>query len=59
MQEQETRAIGRAIVFLHSEIGYTPPPPIYWNHRISAEMRINLFGSASYGQNPDVKELRA
>jgi hypothetical protein len=40
------------------KIGYTPLPPVYLNHRISAKMTTDLFGSISCGQNLDVKELR-
>src|SRR5215472_4571551 len=28
-----------------------PPPPVYWNHRLSGKFRRNLWGSAGYGQN--------
>ena len=36
--------------------GYTPPPsrPIL-NHRVTAELRSNLWGSMSYWQNIDIK----
>src|ERR1700756_5290450 len=35
----------------------SPPPPIYWNHRVSGKMQFDLWGSITCGQNLDVKEL--
>ena len=31
--------------------GYPPPPPVYWNHRVSAKSAENLWRSTGYGQN--------
>jgi hypothetical protein len=36
---------------------YTPSPSVYWNHRVSVKIRINLWSSITCGQNLDVKEL--
>jgi hypothetical protein len=38
--------------------GIPPSPPIHWNHRISAKMATDLWGSVGCGQNLDVKDLR-
>ncbi len=40
------------------ESGVYPLPPICWNHGVGGKMAIDLWGSISCGQNPDVKELR-
>lgn len=37
--------------------GYTPLPPVYWDHCLSAKIRINLWSTITCGQNLDVKEL--
>src|SRR6266446_4185920 len=36
---------------------YTPSPSVYWNHRVSVKMRFDLWGSITYRQNLDAKEL--
>jgi hypothetical protein len=38
--------------------GYPPPPWVYRNQRVSGKLRNNLWGSTTYGQNLDIKELR-
>ena len=38
-------------IYLLVTMGDTPLPPVYWNHRLSAKIEFNLWGSTSYGQN--------
>jgi hypothetical protein len=36
----------------------TPSPPrVEWNHRLSGKTRAKYWGSVTYGQNIDIKEL--
>ena len=37
--------------------GIPLPLPIYWNHQLGPELQNNLWGSITYGQNLDIKEL--
>ena len=46
---------------LKLEIGLSPypPPSIYWNLRVSGEMRFDLWAAIGYGQNLEPVRLRA
>ena len=39
-------------------IRQSPPPPVYWNHRLSAKLEINLWGSTAHGQNLEPQGVR-
>ncbi len=34
-----------------------PPPPLYWNHRLSGKSMSNLWDSITYGQNPEPQRV--